>query len=93
MNLHILELHEVLKDGYFLNLLLRIERCHDLHHLHHAITSAPAKYVDRMAVLVADFCGEKQKNSLLNQAGTYQKPVIQVKGERFDHSALKTATP
>jgi hypothetical protein len=39
MILHIYELHAVLKNGYLLNLLLRIERCHDLHHLHHVVAA------------------------------------------------------
>ena len=77
MILHIHELHAVLKDGYFLNLLLRIERCHDLHFLH-VVTVRLAKYVDRMTILVADFCGEKQ-SAFSIRAETYQKPVIQVK--------------
>jgi hypothetical protein len=70
MILHIYELHAVLKNNYFLNPLLRLEHWHDLHRLRHVVATRFAKDVDRMAVLIIDFCGGETSVSSIRRKHT-----------------------
>ena len=83
--------YAVLRDGYFLNLLLHIDRCHDLHHLHHVVTPGLPNMSIAWQSSSPISAGEETKKCLLNQAETLPEACYTGQEERFNHFALISA--